>query len=1244
MNESHYVITADNTDFKRKFAEVRGEIQNSEATAQKASSGIQASIKKMAVGMGGLFAINAANNVIKDIQRVRGEFQQLEIAFTTMLGGKRQADELMRQAVITAAKTPFDLSQVASGYKQLLAYGIAVENVNETLIRVGDVASGVGAPLNDLIYLYGTLNASGRVMMMDLRQFAGRGIPIYEELAKVLGIAKEQVNEFASAGKIQFKDVEQAFRNMTSEGGRFNNLMEQQSKSIVGLKSNLGDAVDSARNELGKKLQPLFEKALRSQINLVENYEEVGKSILGLAVAFGSYKAVLITVSALESLNMRILRQAVLERKLAAMSMTMISKEMAIYTARTKTLALAKQGLGNSLKSLALALKPNPYVLLAAAVAGLALVVYKLATADNAAEIAAKSLTEAQKNRTQAIEDERSKTEELINKLKDETLTRRERQSLLEELKRMFPAIFSGLDIENAKYLVLTETLKKVNEELEKKNINQLKSEITDAETIMRSGATLPSDRKQAIDILGLSWRESALISSTKLVDALKEHVSGLKKQEDALLLTSYNAVSNDVKRNRLLDERKKAQDEYNELSKKDTTWGGEFAKNAQLELLEKRILTINKELEGYSSTVQNVVSKNKSFWEEEKKNAEEALGLLTDKNTQEEWGRGRERVLKAAQELSKYSVSTKTAETPEITPINPLQGVDVNKIIADIRKFNDKLHSENQKAITDQQKSEEEARIQYLIEWGNFEEKKNALIDKFNEDAKNAATKSEVDSLRKKLNEDLNNLSIEDFKVSINFADVFSNIDEKSVGAIQILRDKLAKYIELAANSMSPEQLKPLSDALLNMDKVLKEKKPMGSLLSSIGTAKKAYEDLKNAEKDGLSGDNLKSYEIAVKDAMASVAAQLQNVVNQFEEFGGIAVDLIGSLAGDEAGDIANDILGIAAAAGQAGVGVAKLFSGDIIGGAKDLAKGIGEVVKGIVNMNDKAKERNIQELQGKIDTLKDSYDKLGKEIEKAYGQDASKLIEQSNVMLRQRQIALKQQIAEEEAKKHTDKNRIKEWKKEYDEINTLIDENKEKAVDAIFGQDVKSAISEFTNAYISAWGAGEDKIKSTKDAVNKMIRGVITEMINADFAPTVEKLREQIQFFLTDGIISSYEQTQLDNLIEAETKKVDTKYGWADKYMVEGGQTSQGAATYGAYEKITQDQASSIDGKLTGIHMSAVQILETNKGHKSVAEETYKLIFIQVEHLEKIKNNTALIADTNSKLDKVIQNTDKL
>ena len=1247
----HYNITANNEDFKRKFAEVRNEIKSSETTAQRASNNIQTSLKRMAAGMGGLFAVNMFKNMVKDIERVRGEFQQLEIAFTTMLGSKQLADQLMRQAVETAAKTPFDLMQVASGYKQLMAYGMEFEKLNDTLIMLGDVASGVGAPLNDIVYLYGTLKASGRVVTMDIRQFAGRGIPIYEELAKVLGVATNQINELVSAGKVGFEDIEQAFKNMTSEGGRFNHLMEKQSASIVGLKANLGDAIDTARNDIGKKLQPVFEGLLKTQLNIVENYEEIGKTILGLAAAFGSYKAVLIAVSAVERLNIRLLRQAVLERKLAAMSMQVISKEQAIYIARTKMLTIAKQGLGRSLKSLLTVLTPNPYVLLATAVAGLTFSVYKLITAENAAEIAAKSLTEAQEKRTQAIGDERKKTEELINKLKDETLTRRERQSSLETLQKKYPAIFKNLDIETAKYLNLSDVLKQVNEQLELKTRAQIRYEIATAQELLnrlQSGKIMSfSERGELNRILGLKWSESIFISANEMIGALEKHISGLKDQENAMLLSSYNAVSNEVKRARLIEQRNELQEKYNELaSQEQSIWAGnEFARTAQLELYEKQILHLNKQIEEYGTTIGTTVEKNKAYWEEEKKNAEEALGLLTEKNTAKEWEEARQRIIRAEKELDRYRVSIKEEETPDYYIFPRITRENTERIIEEVREFNKKMLSENEKAVKEQFKAEEEARIEYLIRWGNFEEKKNALIDKFNKEAKEARTKAEEDNLFRVLLEDLDRLAVEEFRGKIDFAEIFSNIDEKSVGAIKILRDKLAKYIELAANSMSPEQLKPLTDALLEMDVILRERKPGLALAESLEKAISAYKDLKEAEESGLSEDRINEYRINFQNAMAELAVSIQNVINQFEELGNIAISFIG-IFNDEAAEAANNILDIASGAAEAGAGVSRIFSGDIIGGTKNLARGITSVTDSIVGMFDSSKEKRIKRLQEQIDQLTVSYNNLGKEIERAYSADASRLIEQQNKLLQQRQIALRRQIAEEKAKKKTNKKRIAEWEKELEEIDRLIAENKEKAIDAIFGEDVQSAIENFASAYASMFDAGKDSAKTAKDFVTDMIKKMVMEAIKGSIETSkfMENFRNQMmEFMKSGGMIDAYEQAILEEMAEKELARLEREFGWAGKYFKGAGET-QGAATYGAYEKITQEQASSIDGKLNGIQMSAITISDTSKSIKSVADETYKLIFLQVSHLESIKKNTALLVETNERLDKIVKNTSNL
>lgn len=125
------------------------------------------------------------------------------------------------------------MTEVTNGAKQLLAYGTAADEVNDTLIRLGDIAAGLSIPLGDLVMLYGTTMTQGRMFTQDLRQFQGRGIPIVDELAKQFGVAKSKVGELVTAGKVGAAEFQQAIISMTSEGSKFGGLMEKQSKTIT---------------------------------------------------------------------------------------------------------------------------------------------------------------------------------------------------------------------------------------------------------------------------------------------------------------------------------------------------------------------------------------------------------------------------------------------------------------------------------------------------------------------------------------------------------------------------------------------------------------------------------------------------------------------------------------------------------------------------------------------------------------------------------------------------------------------------------------------------------------------------------------------------------------------------------------------------------------------------------------------------------------------------------------------------
>lgn len=240
---------------------------------------------------------------VNQMMQVRGQFQQTEMAFKTMLQSEEKADALMKQLIRTAAVTPFGVEDVTEGAKQLLAFNVAAEDVNKTLIGLGDVAAGMGLNLKDLVMLYGTTIAKGKMDTMDLYQFLNRGIPIADEIAKVMGLdvtnAIKEVQKQIKAGKVTSDIFIQAMQSMTAEGSKFGGLMEAQSKTITGQISNIEDAIEQMFNDLGKSQEGVINTGLGVVSTLVENWETVGKVLMTVVAAYGAYKAAVISMIAI---------------------------------------------------------------------------------------------------------------------------------------------------------------------------------------------------------------------------------------------------------------------------------------------------------------------------------------------------------------------------------------------------------------------------------------------------------------------------------------------------------------------------------------------------------------------------------------------------------------------------------------------------------------------------------------------------------------------------------------------------------------------------------------------------------------------------------------------------------------------------------------------------------------------------------------------------------------------------------
>lgn len=295
----HFPITADNSNFMTAIHEVTASVRDASRQIEADGGNIDKVISRIKTGLASIGAGWGFKEIAGAVANTRGEFQQLDVAFKTMLGSEEKAATLMSQLVRTAAITPFDLQGVANGAKQLLAYGVSTDEVNKRLTQLGDIASGLSIPLNDLVYLYGTTITQGKMFTQDLRQFQGRGIPIADELAKQFGVAKEKVGELVTAGKVGSKEFIAAIDAMTGPGSKFGGLMEEQSKTITGQISNIEDAFDTMLNEIGKSQQGLISGTLDVTSTLIENWQTVLAVLGDIAAAYGVEKAILAGSSAI---------------------------------------------------------------------------------------------------------------------------------------------------------------------------------------------------------------------------------------------------------------------------------------------------------------------------------------------------------------------------------------------------------------------------------------------------------------------------------------------------------------------------------------------------------------------------------------------------------------------------------------------------------------------------------------------------------------------------------------------------------------------------------------------------------------------------------------------------------------------------------------------------------------------------------------------------------------------------------
>lgn len=531
------------------------------------------------------------------------------------------------------------------------------------------------------------------------------------------------------------------------------------------------------------------------------------------------------------------------------------------------------------------------------------------------------------------------------------------------------------------------------------------------------------------------------------------------------------------------------------------------------------------------------------------------------------------------------------------------------------------------------QLRSQEQSWNEYLQKYGNYEQKRFAITQEYEQKIAEETDIWKKAALRNEMNEVLTSLDIEAAKTTSAISALFGDMTDKTLKELERLNEQGSAALEFLKSgqwdeekgmsfgitkeqfdtlSKSPDMLQAISEALRENRETADELRP-------------AYEKVA----DGLNkifnaGDDSKKLNQALKD--------IQEGLNEIMQSAGFLADTFSSLGDAFGSDALSGIAeGINVAMNTANSAIQGAQAGAIfgpIGAAAGAAVGLVSSLAGaIAKIHDKKNEKRIQRLQDQIDTLDKSYDKLGRSVEEAYSKDASNLIEQQNKLLEQQKLLIEQQIKEEQAKKKSDDSRIKEWQQQLEEINQTIEDNKEKAVDAIFGEDLQSAIENFASAYAEAWASGEDHAQSAKDTVKKMMQQMVTESIKAAIQSSgaMEDIRQKLQQFYADNVLSGWEQEYIYNMAEELQKELDEQFGWADSLM--GGDKKQQSATSRGFETMTQDQSSELIGRFTAFNESSLRQESIQQGISNIADDARNIIAQSYLELQQISENTGEI-----------------
>lgn len=1236
--------------------------------------------------------------IIKDIVQTRGEFQQLDIAFATLLQNKDKANALMAQMIETAAKTPFTLQDVAGGAKQLIAYGFAAEDINETLIRLGNIASGLNLPLERLTYLYGTTMTQGRLYTRDLMQFTTSGIPMLQGLADMFGVSTSEINKMVEAGKIGFPEVQKVIESLTNQGGKFYQLMEQQSTTITGQISNLKDQISLMYNEIGKANEGVIFNSIEGLQYMVKHYDEIGKSILLLVAAYGSYKAALMTTAALQGASVFIDNIRLVG---------MFRKELGLLTATQQAFNLTA--------------KANPYVLLITVLTTAAAAVGLFRKNTSEAVTYQEKLNQAMDNASKSANEEKARVLSLVDSIKNENVSRKERTKLLKDLVAIAPDHLEKLTLENIATNKGAQILDKYNQALLRKlQIQELEKQLGESLTRQedaRNGKNEISIVRRALLTVATTSGANMKPADEVITDANKELNDRIIKQETEnqkqlreKLKKLYEAGSvdnikplpkdpaNDPEKSKVkqyeketLDQAEKLMKERNELEKariKD--------KKELLDVeLKQTIETINKEKQAYIDLAKQSGIKNPEtkMFDDRIKTAQD----ITKAKKEELDSDDAEKKKKELDELLKeYQTFEQKRANLEL------------KLNEDIKKLTDARTKDNATQIDETIKARKTAYQNELIDLQSEIIHSSTFYETLFSDITNKGYKT------------ISNIAKQAKEVLSGAAHYKNESGESRVNIEMPTIDDNGMEVKKSV-TMTLEEYQRLLDQVININRELEQQNPFKAFLNG-------FNELSAASK---AND---------KDGVANAVTKLTNASNSSLDVLKNWAGSVGKLMGTGADSMVNDITTLVGGVTDLGMGIARIASGDIVGGITSSLQGIVSIVETVSKMQDEAKAQQRQIYLNEIEyqeLLNKRNEKLieSARLVSAFIDDVQLLNEliSQGFLPGDKNITSWEQMVEQ-YQNYIDQIDIQlnnrdnswtlltgskydsgwkpsgflEWTRTVETISGKIAGKTKEQAEAILEIWYNSGeLSDEAKAFYESWKASGESIQEFINKASELKRQMREMMIGASFDSFLDSVADFINQYKGDisdlaeftektiqtAFLNSFKYKILAGMLEPLYNELADRFisGDVDAGFINDWSTRFNATVKDGYNKInmiakgmgiglddsstrdrsggfasmSQDSADELNGRFTSLQMTAVsseaillrasdflqgmssELLTQSDIMRDTALWTQEIKNIQTQaliHLEDISNNTKKLGGISETLEKIKTNTDNL